>query len=470
MAIYHLSVTPISRSDGRSATAAAAYRAAVKIVDPATGEIHDYRRKRGVDHTQLLMPDTIAAAAPERSSVWGAAELAEKRCNARVAREVRVALPDELTPAERQALAVEFSQHLANRYQIAVDCSIHQPDRHGDARNHHAHLLLTTRTIDLGPDGSVMLGSKVRVLDDRTTGPLEVEWMREQWASVTNKALQRSFERAGHQVAAPTIDHRSYARQGVDRMATVHLGPKWSALERRGISTRRGRRNKRVADRNTAAVNRLARIAQLKAQVAELAAQVAEAGRQAVDAVKAALSPRVDRNPKIAAARAAARDRAPANETVAPRRPGSPVPIDEIRKVAATYKKTTPMSALDPLADLSHSEIARRYLELVQREEKIRAAAAGIPIEQFQELSYADQINLSGGTGLPAQDTALLNALEARLERLQRAPNPTTPTQPPAPKAPVPSASPPPRVPEREMTDDVKAAALKAIRDRGPGR
>ena len=102
VAIFHLSVKPISRSAGRSATGAAAYRAGEKIEDLRTGEIHDYRRKGGVESADLVLPNGAPVWASDRSKLWNAAELAEKRKDACVAREYEVALPSELSPVERQ--------------------------------------------------------------------------------------------------------------------------------------------------------------------------------------------------------------------------------------------------------------------------------------------------------------------------------------------------------------------------------
>ena len=97
MAIYHLSVKTISRSQGRSATAAAAYRAAIEIVDERTGEIHDYQRKGGVECTEIILPDNAPDWATDRAALWNAAEQAETRKNSTVAREFEIALPSELS-------------------------------------------------------------------------------------------------------------------------------------------------------------------------------------------------------------------------------------------------------------------------------------------------------------------------------------------------------------------------------------
>ena len=109
VAIYHLSVKTISRSAGRSATAAAAYRSGVKIEDEHTGEIHDYTRKGGVESKALVLPPERPEWATNRAKLWNMAEGAETRKNSTVAREFEIALPAELTPAQRKALAVEFA-------------------------------------------------------------------------------------------------------------------------------------------------------------------------------------------------------------------------------------------------------------------------------------------------------------------------------------------------------------------------
>lgn len=104
MAIYHLSVKTVSRSDGRSATAAAAYRAACKIVDERTGEIHDYTHKQGVVSCDLILPAGSPDWAQNRAQLWNAAEQAERRINSTVAREFEIALPEELNAEQRKQL------------------------------------------------------------------------------------------------------------------------------------------------------------------------------------------------------------------------------------------------------------------------------------------------------------------------------------------------------------------------------
>ena len=221
MAIYHLSVKPISRTDGRSATAAAAYRAAIQISDARTGKLHDYRRKQGVVSAVLLVPEVAPKWAHDRSQVWNAAEMAETRKNATVAREFEIALPAELNDVQRQQLAHEFAQELVNQHGCIADVAIHQPSGGGDQRNHHAHILLSTRR--LGPEGFT---DKTRELDDYSSGPKWVHKWRERYAQLQNRYLQQAGCEA-------RVDHRSYQNQGVDVLPSCHLGPSATAYERR---------------------------------------------------------------------------------------------------------------------------------------------------------------------------------------------------------------------------------------------
>lgn len=227
MAIYHLSVKTVSRSDGRSATAAAAYRAGAQIVDERTGEVHDYRRKKGIVSATLFVPEDAPGWASERAELWNKAEESEKRKNSTVAREFEVALPEELTTAQRQELAHALAVELVKHHGCAVDVAVHEPGKEGDTRNHHAHILCTTRR--LGPSG---FGDKTRELDDRATGAAEVTRWRERWAELTNAALAK----AGHEAR---IDHRTLKAQGIDREPTEHLGPSATAIERRGQTSQK---------------------------------------------------------------------------------------------------------------------------------------------------------------------------------------------------------------------------------------
>jgi ATP-dependent exoDNAse (exonuclease V) alpha subunit len=220
MASFHLAVKAISRGAGRSATAAAANRAGVEIEDERTGLVHDYTRKQGVEHQEIVAPDDAPSWVHDRAALWNAAEAAERRKDAKVAREYEIALPAELDAAQRRELALGFAREISDRYGVAVDVAIHLPGREGDHRNHHAHLLATTRRIS--PEG---MGAKTRELDVKATASVEVEQLRERWAEMQNQAL----EHAGH---IERVDHRSLKAQGIEAEPELKQGPAVTAMER----------------------------------------------------------------------------------------------------------------------------------------------------------------------------------------------------------------------------------------------
>lgn len=220
MAIYHLSVKTVSRSKGQSAVASAAYRSGNCLKDERNGKTHDYTRRQGVEGTFIVAPAGCEWT-QDRGTLWNSAEGAEKRKNSTVAREYELALPAELNGLERKKLARQFAEALAERYGVAADVALHSPGREGDQRNHHAHILTTTRKVM--PDG---LGEKTRVLDAVKTGSVEIEGLRLLWAEQCNAAL----ERAGQTVR---VDHRSYERQGAEKVPGVHLGSRSMAVERK---------------------------------------------------------------------------------------------------------------------------------------------------------------------------------------------------------------------------------------------
>jgi hypothetical protein len=236
MCIYHCSATTISRSSGRSACAAAAYRAAEKITDARTGITHDFTRKGGVIYSEILAPAGSPVWVTNRAELWNHAEQAEekstRRSTATTAREFNIALPHELDRDTQIASVHEFALYIVTTYGVAVDFSIHEPSNEGDKRNDHVHLMLTDRRItDAGFAG------KVRELNIYNGGKAQIAAIRERWADIANRFL----ERAG---IHDCIDHRCYKSQCNGREPTTHLGVAATALERRGVATERGNRNR----------------------------------------------------------------------------------------------------------------------------------------------------------------------------------------------------------------------------------
>ena len=170
------SLQTISRSAGRSAVAAAAYRACVKLIDQTTGLIHDYTRKRGHVATVLI-------GASDISELWNRAEAAENRKNSTVARELMLPLPDQWSDNERRACVRDIAQHLRNTYGVAVAGSIHAPNK--KHRNNHVHMMFTTRTVDEFGN----FGKKTRILDDMKTG--EVSRLREAVCKIVNDHAEK---------------------------------------------------------------------------------------------------------------------------------------------------------------------------------------------------------------------------------------------------------------------------------------
>ena len=267
VAIYHLSMKPLCRTQGRSAVAAAAYRAGEQLTNARDGVVHDYTGRRGIDHTEIVLPQGLADAggdsgssgpaaaavadwAADRGTLWNAAEFAEKRSDARTAREFILALPHELDDAQRLELTRGFASHLADRYGAAVDVALHQPHEGKDLRNRHAHLLMTTRQVTPGGFGEKTLlewDNKRLLSQDLPTSHLQLRTIRQEWEEQTNRALGR----AGHDIQ---VDHRSHLERGLEIEPTQHVGVHATGVVRRGGAVDRQRIDPAAAQRNAARI------------------------------------------------------------------------------------------------------------------------------------------------------------------------------------------------------------------------
>lgn len=239
MAIFIASTKSISRGKGQSAVASASYRAGVELEDKRYGKTHNYSKKHGVMSADIILPTALAAANAEisRSELWNKAEAAEKRVDARVAREWLVNLPYELSEQDRKELAHQFAQTLADRYGTIADCAIHEPtqkeiDRGADPRNFHAHILFTTRTAELDGNHEIILTDKASIeLSDNKRRSLgmarvshEIKDVRQIWEQIANEKLAEHDHKL--------IDSRSYAAQGIDIEPQLKMGSVATKLER----------------------------------------------------------------------------------------------------------------------------------------------------------------------------------------------------------------------------------------------
>jgi len=272
MAIYHCSIKIISRGKGKSAVAAAAYRAGEKITNDFDGETHDYTRKGGVVHTEILLPDHAPAEYADRAVLWNAVEKIEKAKNAQLAREIELALPRELTREQSISLVREYVKRHFVAAGMCADICVH--DTGGG--NPHAHVMLTMRPFEesgewgakqkkeyiLDRDGNKIYDRKKRQYKCKSipatdwNDQTKAEEWRAAWAQLCNQCLEQN----GH---AERIDHRSYERQGIDQIPTVHLGVAASAMEKRGIRTERGDLNREIEVTNQ-------KLRQLKARISKL--------------------------------------------------------------------------------------------------------------------------------------------------------------------------------------------------------
>ncbi len=259
MAIYHCSIKIISRGKGKSAVAAAAYRAAEAITNEYDGIVHNYTRKGGVVHTEILLPQYAPIEYLDRSTLWNAVELIEKNRNARLARSFYYSLPRGLDIVTYISMAEVYARDNFVARGMCADMFIHDK---GDG-NPHVHTLVTTRPLGergqwlnkeravyrMNPDGTKARDPQTGRLVRTGTLALtdwdlseNVEKWRRGWAETCNRELERE--------GLEQVTHRSYARQGLDIIPTKHKGHKVIELERRGIMTDRALENRDIDERN----------------------------------------------------------------------------------------------------------------------------------------------------------------------------------------------------------------------------
>ena len=267
----HIPVSIIKRSAGRSAVAAAAYRSGTKLINEWDGMTHDYTRKGGIVHAEIMLPAHAPPEFADRSILWNSVEQIEKARDSQLAREIEAALPRELSGEQQLALVRAYVKDNFVDKGMCVDFAIHDKG----TGNPHVHIMLTLRPLkengqwgakcrkayDLDENGQRIPDGKGGWKNHRedTTNWNDkgnVEIWRAAWAACTNRAL----ESAGR---PERIDHRSYKRQGIDKIPSVHLGPAASQMENRGIRTDKGEVNRQIAADNKLLKEIKARITRL---------------------------------------------------------------------------------------------------------------------------------------------------------------------------------------------------------------
>lgn len=285
MAIYHLSIKIISRGKGKSAVAAAAYRAGEKITNEYDGRVSDYTRKGGIVHTEILLPENAPIEYSDRAVLWNEVEKIEKAANSQLAREIELALPVELSREQNISLIREYVKENFVVSGMCADICVHDKND----GNPHAHIMLTTRPFNEDKSWGVKErkdyaldenGNRIHLIDEATglqkvDGRNRKQWKRvyvqandwndptkaEEWRTAWEDSANAALEKHGHE---SRIDHRSYERQGIEQIPTVHMGVAATQMEKRGIETERGNQNREIAVKNNLLQRIMARIKQLK--------------------------------------------------------------------------------------------------------------------------------------------------------------------------------------------------------------
>ena len=234
MAIYHFSAKVIGRSTGRSAVAAAAYRAAERLYDERLGRDHDFTAKAGLVHSEIMLPESAPERWLDRVTLWNEVEAKERQHNSQLARDVEISLPRELGRAEAVALARDFVREQFVSRGMVADLNVHWGVGSDGGEQPHAHVMLTMRRVE--GDG---FGPKERAWNNRA---LLSGW-RERWAEMANQRLCE----LGHDAR---IDHRSYAEQGIPLEPQHKIGPAGARRAERNEDAERAAEHDGIARRN----------------------------------------------------------------------------------------------------------------------------------------------------------------------------------------------------------------------------
>ena len=264
MSLYHFSVKQVSRGKGQMVVGSAAYISGQKLHNDYYERIHDYTKKKGVIYDEIMLPDYVPDRFSDRQTLWNEVEFAEKGKRAQLAYSFNIALQNELTMEENVELAREFCWKQFVSRGMIVDMAVHEGESSDPeiADNPHFHVLVPIRPMN--PDGT--WGKKQRreykldedgnrIRDENgkyifsavsTTGwnsPELLEEWRKQWADKVNAAFKEKC-------LAARIDHRSYEKQGIELIPTIHEGYEVRAMEKKGIRTVVGDLNRAIRKLN----------------------------------------------------------------------------------------------------------------------------------------------------------------------------------------------------------------------------
>ena len=260
----HFQITITQRSKGQSAVAGAAYQSGEKLFSEYDQKTKNYSGKRGILYTEIMLPSHAPPEYANRETLWNSVEAAEKQWNAQLARRFVLALPKEVPPEQYPQMVRDYCEkHFVSKGMIA-DFAIHDPAPPG--HNVHCHVMLTLRAMDeqgkwLPKSRKVYdldeNGERIRLPSGNWKSHKEdtVDWndqkyaeiWRQGWADMVNRYLEAADR-------PERLDLRSYERQGLDVIPTVHMGPAVVQMERRGIQTNIGNLNREYQGRQPDAV------------------------------------------------------------------------------------------------------------------------------------------------------------------------------------------------------------------------
>ena len=257
----HNEISIVQRSQQQSAIAAAAYQSGEKLFCEYDQQVKHYPEKRGIVHNEILLPANAPPEYADRNTLWNAAEAVEKQWNSQLARRWVLTIPREIPPDQYAVLVREFCEQQFVSKGMIADFAIHDP--HPPGHNPHAHVLLTMRAMDehgkwLPKSRKVYdldeNGERIKLPSGRWKSHKEdtVDWNDQKYAEIWRQGWADTANRYLEAIGSPErLDLRSYVRQGIDKIPTVHMGPAVSQLEKKGIQTNIGNLNRDIKAANS---------------------------------------------------------------------------------------------------------------------------------------------------------------------------------------------------------------------------